>query len=469
MAFFNIRQWLDRISEHPNRRTLTNVEDPTDVKTYDLSRAEGEITTQGTALTGANLTDLENRIGAAFTAVEQAMPEANPAAEATASLTKLKVAGTVYEIEGGGGEPQTGTIEDVAVASFSDGADNVPVSELIVDINPVQYLHGYDKPWVGGAGKNKLPNTATSQTVNGVTYTVNSDGSVTANGTSTGWDGFVIGTAVLEAGTYILSGETINEFTYVEVSIDGHNYNTANRKDSPPFTLSEQTSVTAKIFSAPQSTPSGVKICPMIRLASESDATYEPFSNICPITGHDSGVIRVDTDQFANIYKVDFGQTVYGGHLNVTTGELTITHKYQRGGFSRKSVDSSNKLWYCGDLSDSKEYASVEAPNAISNMFVGKSLENCRADNSGFTLFPKQLYIAGYVGNESALDALLSNLEIAYELATPFDIDLTPTEVRTLLNANNIYADTGNINKLVYFKTGCEAVAKLIEAYSERL
>jgi hypothetical protein len=110
--------------------------------------------------------------------------------------------------------PQTGTIEDVAIASFSDGADDVPVSELIVDIEARQDLHGYDKPWVGGAGKNKLPNTATSQTVCGVTYTVNSDGSVTANGTSTDWgDGFVIGTAALEPGTYILSGETINEFT----------------------------------------------------------------------------------------------------------------------------------------------------------------------------------------------------------------------------------------------------------------
>lgn len=103
MAFFNIRQWIDRVSQFPNRRTLTNVEDPTDVKTYDLSRAEGEITTQGTASTAATFNDLEGRIASAFTSVEQAMPEANPAQEATASLTKLKVAGTVYEVEGGGG------------------------------------------------------------------------------------------------------------------------------------------------------------------------------------------------------------------------------------------------------------------------------------------------------------------------------------------------------------------------------
>lgn len=114
MAFFNVREWIDRISEHPNRRTLTNVNDPTDVKTYDLSRAEGTVTTQGTAITGANLTDLERRIGSAFTAVQNALPEANPAEEATGSLTKLKVGGTVYDVEGGGGT----TIEKITKAEW---------------------------------------------------------------------------------------------------------------------------------------------------------------------------------------------------------------------------------------------------------------------------------------------------------------------------------------------------------------
>lgn len=121
MAIFNIRQWLDRISEYPNRRTLTNIEDTTDVKTYDLSRAEGEVSVQGTALTAANLNDLEGRIEAAFTAVENAMPEANPAETATASLAKLKVAGTVYEVEGGGGGASSvASLTDVVLTDLAD-------------------------------------------------------------------------------------------------------------------------------------------------------------------------------------------------------------------------------------------------------------------------------------------------------------------------------------------------------------
>ena len=39
---------------------------------------------------------------------------------------------------------------------------------------------------------NMLPNNATTQTVNGITFTVNDDGSVTANGTSTGYTSLVI-------------------------------------------------------------------------------------------------------------------------------------------------------------------------------------------------------------------------------------------------------------------------------------
>lgn len=43
---------------------------------------------------------------------------------------------------------------DGPVASFPDGADDIPLKSLIVDINPVQDLHGYDSPWPAGGGKN---------------------------------------------------------------------------------------------------------------------------------------------------------------------------------------------------------------------------------------------------------------------------------------------------------------------------
>lgn len=57
-------------------------------------------------------------------------------------------------------------------------------------------------------GKNLLPNTATSQTINGVTFTVNPDGSVTANGTASATTVIAISSALsLASGsTYALGG-----------------------------------------------------------------------------------------------------------------------------------------------------------------------------------------------------------------------------------------------------------------------
>lgn len=40
-----------------------------------------------------------------------------------------------------------------SIASFSDGADNLPLKSLVVNINPVQDLHGQESPYPAGAGR----------------------------------------------------------------------------------------------------------------------------------------------------------------------------------------------------------------------------------------------------------------------------------------------------------------------------
>ena len=55
-------------------------------------------------------------------------------------------------------------------------------------------------------GKNLFQITATTKTMHGVTFTINEDGSVTANGTATESIYFELGIFSLEEGSYILSG-----------------------------------------------------------------------------------------------------------------------------------------------------------------------------------------------------------------------------------------------------------------------
>ena len=66
---FNRKTWIDRESEYPNRRTMTNVNDSSDVKTVDITRAEGTVSVEGSPLNAAALNDLEGRITAMNTSL----------------------------------------------------------------------------------------------------------------------------------------------------------------------------------------------------------------------------------------------------------------------------------------------------------------------------------------------------------------------------------------------------------------
>lgn len=59
---FETFEWQDRQTEHPNYRTLTNVADSSDVKTVVVTRAEGTVTQEGTAMNASRMNNLENRI-----------------------------------------------------------------------------------------------------------------------------------------------------------------------------------------------------------------------------------------------------------------------------------------------------------------------------------------------------------------------------------------------------------------------
>ena len=169
--------------------------------------------------------------------------------------------------------------------------DNMLIDKLVADIEPIQDLNGYDHPWVGGAGKNKLHNTANSATINGVTFTVNSDGSIKVNGTATGNITFVINEdASLASDSYVLD---ITGFT-TQTGSNGGVYVT-NQSGTAVISNARNGSVTVNnsvkrvwLYFNSGTVFSNNVLTLQIRLASETDATYEPYSNICPISGHNS-------------------------------------------------------------------------------------------------------------------------------------------------------------------------------------
>lgn len=59
---FSLKNWLNRQSEFPNRRRLTEVEEGV----FDVDRAEGVIAVEGDVFDAATMNDLEGRINSEF-------------------------------------------------------------------------------------------------------------------------------------------------------------------------------------------------------------------------------------------------------------------------------------------------------------------------------------------------------------------------------------------------------------------
>lgn len=169
------------------------------------------------------------------------------------------------------------------------------LSKLLVQINPVQDLNGQANPYPPGGGKNKLENTAQTATQSGVTFTVNEDGTVFTSGTSTeNANHIVLGVMTLPAGDYVLSGcpSGGSASTFYIIINSG---STASSEEGvrvatdigsgAEFTLSEATEICVWMACDNGQVMNNKVFKPMIRLASVTDGTYAPYSNICPISG----------------------------------------------------------------------------------------------------------------------------------------------------------------------------------------
>lgn len=188
------------------------------------------------------------------------------------------------------------------MVSFSDGADNLPVTAMTVDIEPVQDLHGYDKPWAGGEWN--LVDFA--QVVNGIVDTP---------------------IVSLTAGTYycyVLSdndASSYNSFIYdengTEIGLDRTDayVNTRMAYNVKRCMLTVVNPLRVKIRIQGNTNVNGHKI--YVTITKDGSAydsavnipqianlsTYwKPYNNICPVTGYDTvSIVRTGK----NLLKFD--------------------------------------------------------------------------------------------------------------------------------------------------------------------
>jgi hypothetical protein len=81
---FNLKTWVNRISEYPNRRKLTHEDGSTELVT--VARAEGQISAEGNAFSAEEMNDLENRIKGGFDEVNQSLTNLKNPAKGTKGI-----------------------------------------------------------------------------------------------------------------------------------------------------------------------------------------------------------------------------------------------------------------------------------------------------------------------------------------------------------------------------------------------
>ena len=134
-------------------------------------------------------------------------------------------------------------------------------------------------------GKNILPNVGTTMTGNGITFTVNADGSVTCNGTAT--KNAVINLTEnyrLPLGTYILRGcpSTGSDTTYrlqTNKIINGEvSTGCVDVGSSARLNITQECQVYSYIVVLKDTTVSNITFYPQLLPEAETDTTYEPYN-----------------------------------------------------------------------------------------------------------------------------------------------------------------------------------------------
>lgn len=169
-------------------------------------------------------------------------------------------------------------IEDSAYEPYHDPINtNIYLPNQIKMVGDEAEYADYQEQKLHRVRKNLLRNTASSQTKNGVTFTVNNDGSVTCNGTASNNTFFKIGDLSLASQSYILTGCPSNGGNDSYTLRCYKNGNVKGADVGNGFNINESIDGYIEIRIASGYTCDSLTFYPMIRKADIEDDTYEPY------------------------------------------------------------------------------------------------------------------------------------------------------------------------------------------------
>lgn len=194
--------------------------------------------------------------------------------------------------------------------------------------------------------------------------------------------------------------------------------------------------------------------------------------NICPISGWTQIDVNHSGADMTNptTITIDLGQTVYGGKLDVLSGELVI---------DRAMVDLGTLTWGL-DTGQSHRFIAYNqvaakptgnysvAINAICSTYKNLTQNQLYSNNIGVSIQSmngKSVYVYDDAyDNATAFKTAMTGQTLVYELATPIEIQLSANQLNSLYGVNNIWADSGDTEVEYRADTKAYIAKKIAEA-----
>ena len=323
----------------------------------------------------------------------------------------------------------TGIVYDVQIERGSTATSYVP----------------YNTQTVMQSGKNFFEFKNVGRTNNGVTYTLNDDGTLTLTNTASGTSFLVANVSAdmltkIPKGSYILSGAKSSNIRLVATTYNVSGSSVAKIEDiatdlgsGATFTLTEDSWVGVNIrVQSGQAT--NVDIKAQIEKGSTA-TTWEQFNR----------------EEYNSILP----QLVYGGTLDVAQGKLTVE-------WTEK--DLGDLVWTyngtrfaSGVIADKKDgnfnLICSQYKTATASTVIDMGDMEIKGNSTAQQIYVKD---SRYSDANVFLTAV-RGVQLVYELATPTVIDLTPQQISTLLGENNIFSDSGDVVEVSFTYDGMYA------------
>jgi len=223
----------------------------------------------------------------------------------------------------------------------------------------------------------------------------------------------------------------------------------------------------AKIYSMlPEATKSGspasisdASPVPIVSLSSVINAIQEGTGipspdNVRLISARNKVNITFEGTEYIRGIEFNLGDNIYGGTVNLTTGVLTITHKYQVFNYEsdwRYESIAAGKNFYVAcdsDIRIEQKFGDMICNASPVNANITSQRDTCfisTGRNLNFT-WGDSLDISSAAAFKEYLQTNALSIEIVALLTTPLTVQLTPAEVLSLeRGSNTITSDSGEV------------------------